>query len=652
MRVKSTAASRFNCRRQRRARDGCATVRRAGPRWLRTTPRTCRSSAGGRRARPARSRSDRAAPDGQARPGCRPPGLRARLGTWRTARRCRCSTSSWPARAGLVGRRGTASPRRAAGSATPVMASAGGGDGSWQRAARDLDDPVTGLRAEVFYRILAGGSGALRSWVRLENRGARAGDGRVGDLVPVRRPAGPAAGPDDLADLDLLWAENDWLAEGRWQRPAAPRRPARPEPAACIGADPRGWFGADQRRHLVVGHVPADGRGREPADRPRVGLADRAQRRLALAGRRVHAPRAAEPGPHGRHAPGRGQRRLPRPPRPDGRRAPLAGHARRQARRSPPCRSASRSARTGSTAPWPGSPPYRRAIRRPHEDHRRLPGDLQRLHEHADGRPDHRAAAAADRRGRRGRAPSTSASTPAGTRRSARAGGTRSARGGPRVTRFPGGHRRGARPHHGPRGWCPACGWSPRWSGVNSPVARAASGGGVLPARRPARRRERPLPPGPAPSRRGEAPGRGGGLPGRRPGRRLPQAGLQHQRRARDRHRRPERGRRPAGGEPRAARLAGRGARPPSRAGHRELLVRRHADRLRAAVPAPAAVHQRPAGLPPLPADRGGGARRDRPPSRPPSGPTRSPSSATTRSRSRCAARCSAGSTCPATSTG
>ena len=28
---------------------------------------------------------------------------------------------------------------------------------------------------------------------------------------------GTGPGPDDLADLDLLWAENDWMAEDRWQ---------------------------------------------------------------------------------------------------------------------------------------------------------------------------------------------------------------------------------------------------------------------------------------------------------------------------------------------------------------------------------------------------------------------------------------------------
>src|SRR5579863_6729362 len=55
---------------------------------------------------------------------------------------------------------------------------AGRHDGSpWRELRVDLDDPVTGLRAEVFYQVLTGGAGnaggALRSWVRLENRGGQ-----------------------------------------------------------------------------------------------------------------------------------------------------------------------------------------------------------------------------------------------------------------------------------------------------------------------------------------------------------------------------------------------------------------------------------------------------------------------------------------------
>ena len=42
--------------------------------------------------------------------------------------------------------------------------------GGWRELRVDLADPVSGLRAEVFYRVLAG-QGALRCWVRLTNAG-------------------------------------------------------------------------------------------------------------------------------------------------------------------------------------------------------------------------------------------------------------------------------------------------------------------------------------------------------------------------------------------------------------------------------------------------------------------------------------------------
>jgi len=62
-----------------------------------------------------------------------------------------------------------------------------GATGGWLELRVDLADPKTGLKAEVFYRILEG-AGALRSWVRLSNRGSEPVHGRVRDLVPVRRP--------------------------------------------------------------------------------------------------------------------------------------------------------------------------------------------------------------------------------------------------------------------------------------------------------------------------------------------------------------------------------------------------------------------------------------------------------------------------------
>ena len=134
-------------------------------------------------------------------------------------------------------------------------------DGSWRELRVDLDDPVTGLRAEVYYRVLAGSpaSGAVRSWVRLENRGTRPVTVQsVTSFLHGGLGSGP--GPDDLADLDLLWAENDWMAEGRWQTRAL--RDALPDiDRRQLSADPRGCFGVTSAgtwssgRYLPAGAV-------------------------------------------------------------------------------------------------------------------------------------------------------------------------------------------------------------------------------------------------------------------------------------------------------------------------------------------------------------------------------------------------------------
>jgi alpha-galactosidase len=112
----------------------------------------------------------------------------------------------------------------------------------WHQLRVDLADPLTGLRAEVFYRFLVG-RGALRSWVRLTNEGT---DPITVESVTSLLCAGLSGDdpgdPGDLGDLDVLWCENDWLAEGRWQRRAF--RAAIPDLNRRVhGADPRGRFG-------------------------------------------------------------------------------------------------------------------------------------------------------------------------------------------------------------------------------------------------------------------------------------------------------------------------------------------------------------------------------------------------------------------------
>ena len=133
--------------------------------------------------------------------------------------------------------------------------------GPWRELRVDLDDPVTGLHAEVFYLILdvAGVAGGVRTWVRLENR---AGQPVTLESVTSFLFGGLGTGrdPDDLADLDLLWAENDWMAEGRWQR--RPLRDALPDlDRRSLSADPRGCFSLTSTgtwstgRYLPVGAV-------------------------------------------------------------------------------------------------------------------------------------------------------------------------------------------------------------------------------------------------------------------------------------------------------------------------------------------------------------------------------------------------------------
>jgi alpha-galactosidase len=126
---------------------------------------------------------------------------------------------------------GSPEVRVEAGGSPEVRVEAGGG---WHEVRVELDDPVTGLAAEVFYRVLAG-QGTVRSWVRLTNRGAAP--------VTVESVTSFLCGSlEEVDDLDVLWAENDWLAEGRWQR--RPLRDALPDlNRHAHGANPRGRLG-------------------------------------------------------------------------------------------------------------------------------------------------------------------------------------------------------------------------------------------------------------------------------------------------------------------------------------------------------------------------------------------------------------------------
>lgn len=86
-------------------------------------------------------------------------------------------------------------------------------EGPWHELQVTLEDAATGLAAIVHYQFLRDG-GVVRSRTTLSNGGS----------VPVTVESvtsflgGGLAGPGgDLDDVDLLWAENDWLSEARWQ---------------------------------------------------------------------------------------------------------------------------------------------------------------------------------------------------------------------------------------------------------------------------------------------------------------------------------------------------------------------------------------------------------------------------------------------------
>ena len=108
----------------------------------------------------------------------------------------------------------------------------------WRELRVNLEDASTGLKADVVYRALKG-RGVLRSRVRLTNDG----DAPVTiESVTSFLGSGLAGQAGRLADVDLMWAENDWLAENRWQVRAL--REALPDLNRGVHEhDSRGWFG-------------------------------------------------------------------------------------------------------------------------------------------------------------------------------------------------------------------------------------------------------------------------------------------------------------------------------------------------------------------------------------------------------------------------
>ncbi|MCQ9181346.1 alpha-galactosidase [Streptomyces sp. IBSBF 2953] len=87
-------------------------------------------------------------------------------------------------------------------------------DGDRHTLGVELHDPETGLVAQVRYTS-PDGVPVLRSEVILRN----AGDAALHlESVSSLVVGCLADGPQAVGDADLLWAENDWVAECRWQR--------------------------------------------------------------------------------------------------------------------------------------------------------------------------------------------------------------------------------------------------------------------------------------------------------------------------------------------------------------------------------------------------------------------------------------------------
>jgi alpha-galactosidase len=128
-------------------------------------------------------------------------------------------------------------------------------DGHWRQHLMSLEDPQTGLRAELVFRAVSG-LGVVRSFARLTNGGT---EPVVVEAVTSLVAAGlPDIGGAGLDDIDVYWADNDWLAENRWRH--RPLRELLPDlDGEMHPAPPRGCFpvtsggGWSTGQHLPMG---------------------------------------------------------------------------------------------------------------------------------------------------------------------------------------------------------------------------------------------------------------------------------------------------------------------------------------------------------------------------------------------------------------
>ncbi|MER5935769.1 alpha-galactosidase [Streptomyces sp. NPDC001928] len=134
-----------------------------------------------------------------------------------------------------------------------------GREGDWHFLTVQLHDPDTDLVAEVTYRS-PDGLPVLRSEVTLRNEGQgtlhleSVSSFAMGCLTTPDR-----ADPGDMDAADLLWAENDWLAECRWQR--RPLRLTTPDHAGRVShANGRSGFAlTGQGTWSSCGRLPMGG---------------------------------------------------------------------------------------------------------------------------------------------------------------------------------------------------------------------------------------------------------------------------------------------------------------------------------------------------------------------------------------------------------
>jgi alpha-galactosidase len=110
---------------------------------------------------------------------------------------------------------------------------------AWREICVQLEDPSSRLQASVTYRVLKEG-GVLQAATRLCNLG-----GAPVTVESVTSFLAPGlAGPGGcLDDVDIWWADNEWLGEDRWHSRAFRDALADLGLEAHGAADPRGMFG-------------------------------------------------------------------------------------------------------------------------------------------------------------------------------------------------------------------------------------------------------------------------------------------------------------------------------------------------------------------------------------------------------------------------